>query len=268
MNPFIDHFRHSGYFEYPIVNSLKKDLSKLAEYWRLFYEQPLSEKEKHIFSDYVGGYEYKGPESLDYKENFHLSLKYKIPENSTSLVDFAFLTSAKKFISSSWHMIVPMIEIMDQATDSNMASLLIEDNFTLRFLHYFPREGTSLENNFLAAPHIDKGVTIHFYEDHPGLQVLWGNQWNKVYHNPDNVHGYFGMLGQLYSNCGFPALCHRVVPTPKTIKYGRTSIVLFIDFGDKIYNKEKFGSTQKVFPNGENYNMPIEDFSKYFINQK
>lgn len=264
MNPFIDHFRHNGYFEYPILNSLKKDLSKLVEYLRLFYEQPLAKKQKHIFSDYIGGYEYRGPESLDFKENFHLSLGYNIPEDTKNSTSLNFLKFGKKLIPYFFDTFMPMIEIMDEATDSSISTLLTQERFTVRFLHYFPREGKNIENNLLAAAHIDKGITIHLYEDYPGLQVLWGNQWNKVYYNLKNVHGYFGMLGQLYSNCSFPALCHRVVSTPKTLVYGRTSIVLFIDFGDKIYDKEIWGSTQKIFSNGENYGMSYEEFSKYF----
>lgn len=262
MNNLTNSFKQNGYFNYPILD-LGKSINNLSKHWHWFYEQPHFEKSRHPFQDYIGGYEFKGEGSLDYKENFHYSLKYQIPLTGSS-INVAFLKSNEQVIRECYDWAKRIVTQMDRASGSNMASLLDIERFTLRCLHYFPTFGTQRENDLLAASHIDKGITIHLYEDCSGLEILWNGQWVKVLHDPKKALGYFGMLGQLYSNCTFPALCHRVAPTPYSSRHGRSPIVLFIDFGDQVYDKETWGLTQQVFPNGENYNMPIEEFSKYF----
>jgi len=264
MSNLIDSFKQNGYFQYPMLDFSKKT-DNLAKHWHWFYEQPYLEKSKHFFDDYIGGYEHKGENSVDFKENFHFSLKYKIPSSGSSSTSITFLKTAEEVLLSSYDWVKQIVTHMDRATGSEMTSLLDIERFTLRFLHYFPTlETPHRKYELLAAPHIDKGITIHLYEDCSGLEILWNGEWIKLNHPHKKALGYFGMLGQLYSQCSFPALCHRVSPTLYSMRHGRYSIVLFIDFGDMVYDKETWGSTQTVFPNGENYNMPIEEFSKYF----
>jgi hypothetical protein len=263
---FINSFKENGYFEYPIFD-LYKPIQKLANYWQVFCDQPYFEKNKFYFSEESGGYEYQGEESLDFKETFHFSLNNNFSFNDKSSASVALLKNSEDFLTSFQFLVKDIIEIIDKASGTNMASMLDLERFILRFNTYFPTIGTQREKSLLAAPHIDKGITIHLYEDCSGFEILWKGQWSKVIHRQKFLIGYFGMLGQFYSKGNFPALCHRVSPHMKSIQHGRRAIVLFIDFGDYIYDKEKWGSTQKVFPNGENYGMPFEEFLQYFKNR-
>jgi hypothetical protein len=261
----INDFLENGYFKYPIKENVQSKLGRIVDLWRQFRFQEMSLKRTHVFDDKRGGYEYKDPESLDFKENFHISLSYQLPKTAT-LIDKLFVEKSKEFILATFQNLSEMLEIFDEASQADMRDIVLDSigHWQLRFLYDPPRSGIKTQNEFLAAPHIDKGITTHWYEDTGGLEILWNDQWSLVEGESGVVHGYFGMSGQLYSNSRFPALCHRVVANPHTIEFGRTSIVMFHDFGDYIYDKEQWGSTQEVFPKGENYKMPIEEFSKYF----
>lgn len=266
-NNVIKQFKDNGYFTYPFPENLNSDCRYLASLWKHFCQLSIEQKKQYAFFESIGGYEFKDKDSLDFKENFHFSLKgyqhYKEAILNPGTASLLFM-QAEKTIRDSFVYVEKMFEIFDQLSGVNMTSMLDINRFTLRFLHYFPRIEARKPSDFLAAPHVDKGMTIHLFETTSGLEVLWDGAWRKAVHDPGKVLGYFGLLGQYYSKSKFPALCHRVAPTPITMKHGRSSIVLFVDFGDVVYDKETWGSTQKVFSSGENYNMPIKEFSKYF----
>lgn len=192
--------KNQGYFKYPLSWFLKKEIFELSQSWRLFYGQHLSVKQKHLFHDLIGGYEYKGPESLDFKENFHLSLDYLCPDNLTDSLNGEFLRLGQQLIRSCQPMVYEILRTLDSEENLNLHDLINnpETKWTLRFLHYFPTEDTGLENNFLAHSHVDKGLTIHLYEDYQGLEILWKKEWVKLYqdwNHSDDIIGYFGMLG-------------------------------------------------------------------------
>ena len=260
---FVNYFKEHGYFEYPIYD-LYPAIQKLAENWQSFCEQPYFEKNKFPFYEQNGGYEYQDADSLDFKETFYFSLDSDFAFNKASSVTFDLLENAEDFLTMFQFLIKDIVEIMDKASGSNMAYMLDPERFTLKFIHYFPTIGTQREKTLLAAPDIDKGITIHLYEDSSGLEILWNREWKKVIHKQKFLLGYFGILGQYYSKGVLPALSHRVSPHMKSIQHGRSAIVLSVEFGDAFFDNEISGSAQQVFPNGENYNMPHEEFSKYF----
>ena len=65
-------------------------------FWKRFLLQSRKDKLLQSFNDYLGGYEYKGPKSLDYKENFHVSLDYELPMNATPTTK-EFVSFAKEY---------------------------------------------------------------------------------------------------------------------------------------------------------------------------
>lgn len=261
MNTFVTEFRKNGYFKYSLETSLKNTSDKLAVAWKQFCLLRLDQKEKHFFGK-NGGYEYKDENCQDHKENFHLTLDYSLPSNISTPAEWIFVDIGKEFIYESFIVVKNMIKIMSDAIEVDLTDIVCKNihMWTLRFLYYPPQK-----REYLAISHIDKGITTHWYEDAPGLQVFWNGRWHNVSHDKNHVQGYFGLLGQYYSHSNFPALCHRVVSSKETQERGRNSIVMFSDFGDVRYNKELFGSTQKVFPAGENYNMSFEELKRYFI---
>ncbi len=253
MHQFVKQFQEKGYFEYPINDSLRHMLINLSEIWTAFYMQPIKQKEIHHFSEYGGGYEYKGPESRDYKENFHISLKYAIP-NKASAVDVTMIYTAQTVIREMIRVVKEMTEIMSEAVGIDLEGIVCKDfhSWVIRLLYYPPRlQEEQQEDIIMAASHIDKGLTTHLFESAPGLQVLWKKNsqdqekvWHDVIGREGFVHGYLGMLGQLYFHSMFPALCHRVISNNRTITQGRKSGVLFSDFGRFRYDKDTWGPTQ------------------------
>jgi len=254
--------KEHGYVQIPYEKHINYFIKTTMELWKKFHNQELSHKLKFVFGE-EGGYEYKGPTDPDYKENFHISLSYNPDYPWMTNIDRDFICAAQKLIFESMNIALEVAGILDEGTDTfNVPGLTNEsqNSWMLRLLHYPPRESKDL----LAIPHIDKAVTIHLDEDAPGLQILWKNEWQSVEPMAGHVLAYPGMLGQYYSECEFPALCHRVQATEQTCLKGRNSIVLFVRFGDVVYDKGTFGKTQERFPNGENYDLSFLEFEKFF----
>ncbi|MEK7588579.1 MAG: hypothetical protein AAB438_02055 [Patescibacteria group bacterium] len=263
MNKVVVDLFANGYFSVPISEELTAKINRLSGLWNKFYGQTFVEKEKHFFSN-AGGYEYRPPNSLDHKETFHLSLMYELPEGATN-VDVEFVTFGKKVIQELLDVVKFVADTTSAATKTDITDLVADSisKWTMRFLHYFPVQG---KVDLLAAPHIDKGMlTVHLTESTHGFQALWQEEWQDVPGVPGFVFGYAGMLGQYHTKCGIPALCHQVVASPESMMQGRTSIVLFVDAGEVRYDKGYYGSSQEVFPAGENYAMPFEAFEQFFI---
>lgn len=264
MNQFVKDFLENGYFEYPIPPKLAEQFARFRKSWQMFYTQPMRHRLIHTFDDYLGGYEYNGPEKRDHKQIFHITSEYELPKKS-SLVDIELVMTGKNLLIPAKKIVSDMIEIMSEAVNVDLSVMAMGGLKTssFRLINYPPRP-----KNFpkiWAAAHIDKGLTSHWDESCSGFEIKWNGEWKKVRHHRNKIMGYFGMLGQFYSKCNFPALNHRVVGTPTSYLKGRDTTVLFSDFGDVRYDKATWGSTQEVFSDCENYDMNFEKFSKYFI---
>lgn len=261
----IDLFKQ-GYFSVPVSDDLTKKIKNLSGLWDVFCLQKQERKESHIFTK-TGGYEYKGPEQADHKENFHLTLEYELSLFSTD-TDFEFIDAGKKLITGLMPTVKNVADQISNTTGINLSDVVCssQKNWIVRFLHYFPQ---NKPDGIIAAPHADKGTfTVHLTESSGGFQVLWGDRWRDVPGTEGYVHGYPGLLGQYLTECKTHALCHRVVQDEISKKNGRTSIVVFIDLGGKgevYYDKATYGTSQSVFPAGQNYGMDFEQFKKYFL---
>ena len=84
------------------------------------------------------------------------------------------------------------------------------------------------------------------FENADSGEIFWDDQWHEAQPTEDSFLVYGGMLAQLYTKGEVKALCHRVVNTTETKRNGRYSIVLFIDFGDRVYDKKKHGRLEGV----------------------
>lgn len=261
-SPTTKALKHFGYIQVSYATDLRHLISLAMQTWKQFWNQNLEHKKEFEFTPH-GGYEFKDQSMPDFKENFHVSLDFvPAPNIALSNIDIAFIDAAKNLIKHSIPTVKEVAKIMGEGSNFDLETLIVQakNKWSLRFLHYPPR----MTNSDLAESHIDKGITIHFDEDRPGLEVFWQNEWQTAHPMAGYVLAYPGMLGQYYSKCEFAALCHRVTALPETLEKGRNSVVLFLDFGDVIYAKETFGRTQDVFPAGENYHMNFESFKKYF----
>ncbi len=264
-NSAVAHLKQNGYFSLPVADlSFAQKMEHFDSLWQEFLAQPLEVKQRHAFAN-DNGYEYKGPDNPDYKENFHLSLGYELPEASTD-IDKAFIAIGKSILRDIVPTVRDVMDVVQEESGIDMftPAMRAHNEWILRSL-YYPPDIPGKRRDFLALPHIDKGMTIHLDETNDGLEIKWDGQWVKVPGRKGYVHGYAGMLGQYHSECHLKALCHQVVSTPVSQQFGRRSHVIFIDHGDVRYNKAKFGSTQTNFPNGENYTMSFEEFKQYFI---
>ena len=252
-----------GYFKTSHTLLLEQSVKKLQQAWANFCSLDLCQKERHVFGGTLGtGYKYFGPEERDYKEFFHLSADYAFEGDNP--IEKEFLLLGKHFIQNTLEHIAYVLDVFENATGQDFSEFFeqIKRQLVVRFLHYPAR--SYVQNALLAAPHVDKGITLHWYESQPGLQILWEEKWVDVEYDEGTFFGYPGLLGQYYGHTT-PALTHRVKATPAIAKQGRFSIVEFIDFGNVYYDKATHGPTQERFPAGENYGMPHDVFAKFFI---
>lgn len=256
---------NSGFVQIARDPKLKRQIDLVMEAWKGFYEQDIAHKQKYVMT-HTGGYELKNKtgETYDNKENMHISLAYEPDFKSLSLEDKVLFTRAKDLIKALFNSIMNVAIVFDGYGDSDVVELFeqAKNNFILRLLHY----PSGSPEEILAVSHIDKGITIHITENAPGLQILWKGQWLSIEPEPDHLLAYAGLLGQYYTCCAVPALCHRVINCDQTFKHGRDSMVMFIDIGDMTYDKKEWGRTQDIFPAGENYNMNFNSFKNYFTN--
>ena len=233
-----------------------------------FFSQPLEQKQLHVFSPAGYGYEYRGPEDPnEYKETLHVGLDHELPEGASG-ADRRLVAFSKLLMQSVTPTVELVAKVISAASQKDLVDFLVGSlpTATLRIL-YYPPDISGMKREFLAMEHVDKGLTIHLCETCPGLQVYWKDQWIDVAEIPGSVHGYAGMLGQYYTECGLTALRHRVLPTETSRKEGRYAAVLFLDPGEYRYDKGRWGKTQASFGKGENYGMPFEEFKKYFASK-
>lgn len=253
----------NGFVQIARDPKLKRQIDLVMEAWKAFYEQDIEHKNQYLMT-HAGGYELKNKtgETYDNKENMHISIDYDPKVKNMSLRDQVLFNRARRLIRVLFDSIMNVARVFDGYGDSNVVELFEQAkyNFILRLLHY----PSGSPDEVLASSHVDKGITVHVTENAPGLQILWKGQWLSIEPEPDHLLAYAGMLGQYYACCAVPALDHRVINCEQTFKNGRDSAVIFIDIGDVTYDKDKWGRTQDVFPNGENYNLNFNAFKKYF----
>lgn len=253
----------NGYETVPYGLHTQELVRSLANAWSAFLRQPLEEKLKLSYVDGVG-YENKGPDDPDYKEDFHITLAYTPDYNRNLSVTTALFIKAAHDVLENQSIVMPLAELLTESSDFNFVERMMAnpERWIVRCLYYPPQQ-----REFLAAEHPDKGpATLHVYDSTPGLQGYWNGSWKAL----DFKHGeeavcYPGLLGQYYSKCNVKALPHRVVSTQESRANGRISVVLFADFETEVrYNKPAFGRTQDVFKNGSNIGMSFEEFETYF----
>lgn len=253
-----------GYETLPYDPDTQQLVKNLAQAWKSFLDQPLEEKMKLAYSNNTG-YENKGPEARDYKEDFHVTLQYPVSAiPGISSVSIEFLKAAHAVLCNQ-NLVRSLAELLTESSDFDFVKAMIENSssWIVRCLYYPPQE-----KEIIAAEHPDKGpATIHVYDSTPGLQGWINGKWEyMVFDHTSEAVGYPGLLGQFHSKCTVKALPHRVISTSTSRKEGRISIVIFVDFpGKVIYNKAKFGPTQDVFKEGSNTVMNFEEFSQYFL---
>lgn len=255
-----------GYIQNQYPANLEKEVDVMLQLWKAFCDQNLEHKQQYVFTR-PGGYEYKGPTEKDYKENVHISLNYDYQQGdvSASSVDIDFFKHGKKLINNHTHIVEEIIDTIDIHRTMREMILSSKDIWTLRLLHYPSRQYS--DEKFLAVAHPDKaGITIHLTETMEGLEVLWNASWKSVSKMAHHIIAYPGLTTQYHTKGTVKGLTHRVRMLPKIEHEGRYSIVLFIDFGNIFYNKT-LGNTAEIFPNGENYNLTFEEFSKYFLDR-
>jgi isopenicillin N synthase-like dioxygenase len=239
--------------------------------WKDFCDQPVNHKGLIPFED-NGGYENKdklqNPELMDHKEDFHVTRRYHFDSTFKQTArDAHFMYAASMLFAAINQVLVDVSIALSTITNVDFKNLAtsIQDGWTLRFLHYYPQD-----SQVLAHQHVDKGGhTLHLYDSTPGFERYWDGKWQSMSFPHDSMVFFPGMLGQYYSHSQLKALAHRVVSSPESKKFGRYSIVLFNDYAkaDMVYDKEKYGSTQKLFPPGQNYGMDFEHFKHYFKNR-
>lgn len=253
----------NGFVQIARDPELQTAIDDVMSSWKAFYEQDVVHKQKYHMT-HTGGYELKNKtgETYDDKENMHISIAYYPKVKKMSLIDQILFNRSKRLIRLLFDSIMNIARVFDGYGDSDILDLFeqAKNNFILRLLHYPPGS----PDEVLASSHVDKGITVHVTENAPGLQILWKGEWLSIEPKPDHLLAYAGMLGQYYTCCAVPALDHRVINCEQTFKNGRDSAVMFIDIGNVTYDKDKWGRTQDVFPNGENYNLNFNAFKQYF----
>lgn len=274
MSATMNELRDLGLVNVDYPENLREDVERAVNSWKVFCDLPKEEKCAFaFFEDNHGdgaGYELKDEKGSkkDLKENFHVTLfQYErlaaIANNRT----FPFLHDAKILLDEIEPLVLQFAKEIEE--DYNLEGLMEEvaiskPYWILRYLHYF---GDQTEGSEIAAPHADKGgMTLHLYESDEGLQYycIQIRQWYPMPVCEKQTVIIPAMQLQLRSEGNLKALYHRVVATEKTAQNGRFSMVCFIPFENTSkYNKKAFGSMQ-THDSGFNYDMPHQEFSKFF----
>ncbi len=251
--------------------SVPESFSALTEeldvVWRSFCQQPIAHKQRHVKVKGFG-YEFSDGNSRDYKEHFHVGMLYELPKGF-SQADKDYVECGKQVLLAAKPIVYEFASHLNDKAELDFGALVLSgfDEWVGRSLNYFPRTMNQIESGNVvpAARHVDKGLTFGLRESASGLMVYWKGEWVPIEYLPGHIHAYAGLLAQYYTKCALKALCHEVVSNPMTEVMGRTSHVMFMDFGSVRYDKGTYGPTQERFPCGENYDMEFEEFARFFI---
>lgn len=263
----LKNLQKNGYITLPIEEQVRMDIQKALDAWKEFCRLPKEAKGSYIFSQGVG-YESSVPGRVDTKETFQLTHPYGVEKFSAAhhftFAEQNFFDLALYLLTLLEYDVSKIAEAMGASEELQKAIYRDKYRWKMRFLHYPSR--TYQEGSLIAAPHTDKaGFTIHLTEDMEGLEIFWNDRWNPIGTDTTNIIAYPGMTMQYHTQGIAKGICHQVRMMPEIAHRSRYSIVLFIDFGNIHYDKATWGNTQKVFPCGENYKMPFEEYKKYFI---
>lgn len=271
-NPIhVSAFKLAQYFQMKHSAAFGEKKNRHAAAWQEFCSQPMAVKRNHSFG-FAGGYEYKDENNLDYKEDFHVSLRYLIPANATD-IDRKYINSGKELIHEALPFVKYAAQVASEVAQCDFVKDVVvnHEKWQLRDLHYFPRLARHLENDpiLLAVSHVDKGLTIHLMEDAEGFEVLsLQDEWEPVELEENSLLVYGGLDAQYYSQGRIIAKCHRVRATQKTEQLGRHASVVFAGFGTMKYDKQTHGKTQIRFGKGENYRLSHAELSAMFISEE
>jgi len=256
---------------------LRTNVDTIMKSWRDFCNRDLKIKKRFEFQEIAGvgdgGYEFRNSSGIDLKETFHMvrSEMERLHLYAAGDITFGngigFLVQNKKFEEASFPFIKDFAHVA--AREFSLPDTFVSrtlknrDKWTFRFLHYLP--GT--ENGVIGLPHCDKGCfTLHWHESTPGLEYLGEDgMWRPMNFDSNTTVIIPGMQMQYISEGRVKALCHRVVSNEVSRINGRYSSVCFVDMADTpLYNKKNFGGMQSFSP-GFNYEMPYEEFAKFFV---
>ena len=266
-------FDQQGFVTIPYPEHLRRSVVCLADAWREWCSLDIQTKEKTFPYTQGTGYEYQctpGP-TRDIKEIFH----YTGEAHSRLLRDSHGMHSkwAINLIASSAQVLDELfpeiVKYNRQMEKEFRIPGLVEEveasknSIFIRAIHYF---GGRSADYVIAAHHVDKsGQTEHLYEDIHGVEYLdQKRNWQSLTTEKGIMIAFPSMQMQLRSKGKMKALCHRVIANEDSAERGRFAIVAFTKLAKTPeYDKKRAGRLQDL-PAGFNYDMPHEEFSKYF----
>ena len=263
-------FKEFGYGSIFYSPLLKTTINDLMSKFILFCDQTSAHKQNMLFKNSVG-YEYhnrnQNTKSVDQKEAFYIKANYELPENFiSSKTDREFVDACKKLLTEVLSLVKDSTATLSEIADTDLSQYFDNSALTLRAIHYYPDMSPEI-----AYHHVDRGgQTYQLYETTDGLEIFWNGKWNKPIFDQNKVIYFPGILAQLASEGGLKGLCHRVVSNNESIRNGRYSLVLFVDyfkFGYK-YSMNKCGPIEKAFLPGQNYEIPFLELKNYFEERK
>jgi isopenicillin N synthase-like dioxygenase len=261
----------------PYPSHLRVAMREAMERWEAFCALPVETK---LLLGYTpdesqsgNGYECKMEKgkTLDLKENLHFRFSWYeegLQRARNTAPEAQALMESLRVLPE---LIKPSLLEFAQAVEQTFGIRGFVDDvessvpkLIIRLLHYF---GDVELDEVIAKPHIDKGgFTLHLWESAGGVEQLSFDKkdWRPIPVSHDEALFFPSSGMQHLLRNEVKALCHRVVATPESARFGRYSAVGFVDFrGNASYNKEKNGRLQD-WPPGFNYDMPWEEFRKLF----
>ena len=234
-----------------------------------FSNQSLDHK-NHMYYQNTMGYENRNktidPEFVDNKESFYIKENYKFPHTfSPSAIDEDFVLSCKTLLSEVIELVEYSTGIFSKIAGVDLSQYFDMSALTLRAIHYYP------DTNFeIAHHHVDRGgQTYHLFETTDGLEAYWNGKWSKIIFDENQMIYFPCIQAQFASRCILKGLSHRVISTDQSVKDGRYSLVLFVDY-NKLpykYSFSKKGPIEKALFPGQNYDMNFSELENYFENK-
>ncbi|MDP3645792.1 MAG: 2OG-Fe(II) oxygenase family protein [bacterium] len=262
-----------GFVAIPYPVAVRTSVQDAMQSWKNFCDLADEQKRKLCGGDRIVDFGYmrrndKGPRADD-KELFHV-----VGHNLTKLHALAAQVNDRRataFIDANDVLVretAPFIEGFARAVEKQYGLKGLEkavagarDNWTIRFLHYFPGSRPIFAN-----AHADRGgYTFHCWEDQEGGEYLDFDGIWKPWPVSDTQTIIFPSMGlNFYSAGKLKALWHRVIPNETTVAKGRYAMVMFIDFNmSHRFDDSRF--RMQDFEQGFNYSMPFDEFKKLFV---
>ncbi len=257
-------------FDYPIL--LRDAVGEAMESWKAFCTLPIEQKRLLSGGDRIKDFGYMcrqdaGP-NADEKELFH-ALRANYPEllPKAQLVGDKRATDFIEAVDVLLYRMGPVVQIFAREVEKRYGIPGFEDDvmqsqdyWTFRYLRY-PKNKPILANK-----HGDRGgFTFHLGETEGGGQYLDLHErvW-KEWPVSEKRTIIFPSMGLQHRSKGqLKALWHQVVPTESSASE-RFAMVTFVDFqGTHRFDDSRFN--MKDFEPGFNYEIPFNEFDKYFV---